>query len=70
MRWLQAVLTEVAGLVVDDLGLAVATIAWLLVAWLVLSRLGLPGLWTGVILFAGLAAILLESATRHARRAR
>jgi hypothetical protein len=68
MTWLRTVLREVFGLFVDDGSLALATIAWLLIAWLVLPRLGVAPGWSGAVLFAGLAAILIESATRRARR--
>ncbi len=68
MRWLNTVLREIWGLFVDDGSFALAIVIWLLLAWLVLPRLGIPPGWTGIILFAGLALILLESATRSARR--
>ncbi len=68
MTWIRTVLREVFGLFVDDGSFAVAILAWLLLVWLVLPRLGVAAGWTGVILFAGLASILAESATRSARR--
>lgn len=66
MRRVRTVLGEVFGLLVDDGRLAAATVAWLLLAWLALPHLGVGGTWAGLILFAGLAAILLESVIRRA----
>jgi uncharacterized membrane protein len=68
MSWLKAVWAEVLGLFVDDTGFAVAILVWLVVAMLVLKRLGLSAGLPPVILFAGLVAILVESAVRGARR--
>lgn len=68
MRWIRTVWDEVFGLFVDDGSYAASILAWLAVCWLVLPWLGVSGLWSGLILFAGLAAILVESATRRARR--
>lgn len=68
MGWIRTVLREGLGLFVDDGSFAVAILAWLLLVWLVLPRLGVEAVWTGIILFAGLALILVESATRRARR--
>ena len=68
MRWIRTVWDEVFGLFVDDGSYALAILAWIALAWLLLPRLGLGGTWSGLILFAGFAAILVESATRRARR--
>jgi len=69
MRWLVAALRELVALFVDDGGVALLTLAWLaaaglLLPWL-LPRAGLHG----PLLFLGLAAILVASALRRARRA-
>lgn len=65
---LHSVGAELLGLFVDDGAFAAAILAWLAVAWLVLPRLGLaPGL-PPVLLAVGLAAILVASAARQARR--
>jgi hypothetical protein len=68
MRWLKTVIGEIFGLFVDDGRFSLAIIVWVGAVWLVLPRLNiLPG-WSGVILFAGLAVILAESALHGARR--
>jgi hypothetical protein len=66
MAWLKTIWDEFIGLFVDDGSFAVAILAWLLVCGLVLPRLGLAEAWPPLILFAGLAAILVESAFRQA----
>ena len=63
MRWLRTIATEIWGLFVDDLGLAVASLVWIAVVWLGAPWLG-PA--AGPALFAGLAVILLASALRRA----
>jgi hypothetical protein len=67
MRWLQSVGREVLGLFVDDGSYAGAILVWVGLAVAVLPRLGL-GAWDGSVLFAGLAAILVESVLRFAGR--
>jgi hypothetical protein len=68
MPWIKTIAAEIYGLFVDDGSFALAILAWLLAAWLLLPRLGLPSALGGPILFAGLAAILVESALRRARK--
>jgi len=68
MSWLKSIFREIYGLFVDDGSFAIAVVAWLALLWLVLPRLPIPGVWHGVVLFAGLVAILIESALRRARR--
>jgi hypothetical protein len=67
LRWLKTILAEILGLFVDDIRFALAIAIWLGIIRLGLLRLNLPAAWNGVILFAGLAAILAESALRRAR---
>ena len=59
---------QIVGLFVDDGSLAVAILLWLLGCGAALPLLPLPLALPPVILFAGLAAILIESAVRRARR--
>ncbi len=68
MTSLKAIWSEFIGLFVDDGSLAFAILAWLIVAGLLLPRLPLPPALPPVILFAGLALILVESAWRRARQ--
>jgi hypothetical protein len=68
LRSLKTILAEIFGLFVDDISFAVAIIIWLVIIQLGLPRLNLPAAWNGVILFAGLATILAESALRRASR--
>ena len=68
MRWIRTVADEIFGLFVDDGSFALAIIAWLLLVWLAVSRLGIGTGWAAAGLFLGLAAILVESAARRARR--
>lgn len=66
MTRLESVMAELVGLFVDDGRLAVAVLAWLGGAWLFLPRLDLTPAWPPVILFVGLAGILVESVLRRA----
>lgn len=68
MAWLKSIGAELIGLFVDDFGFAVAILTWLLVVALGLPALGLSGTLSALLLFAGLIAILAESAMRRARR--
>lgn len=68
MSWLKSIYREIFGLFVDDGSFAIAIVAWLVLLWLVLPHLSIPSAWHGVILFAGLIAILVESALRRARQ--
>lgn len=70
MRWLRTILHEILGLFVDDLTFAVAIIAWLGITWFLLPHLGRVSPWNGLILFAGLACILVESTLRAAKKGR
>lgn len=68
MRWLRSILAELWGLFVDDGRYALTIVTWLLLSWLLLPLLHVGGGWNGIILFAGLLLILLESALRSAGR--
>jgi hypothetical protein len=65
--WVKTVGAELLGLFVDDGRFAIGIIVWLIVAGLALRRIDLPAGLPPVILFGGLAAILVESAVRKAR---
>jgi len=68
MRWLRAIIGEIFALFVDQGGFALAIVAWIAVAWLALPRLDAASKWNGVILFVGLAVILVESVLRRTRK--
>ena len=70
MGWLRTIWSELFGLFVDDARFAAAILLWLAAGWLLLPRLGLPAKLPPLILFAGLAAILAESAMHRARASR
>jgi hypothetical protein len=59
---------ELWGLFVDDGVFAAAIVVWLAVGGRVLPRLGLPGWLPAVLLFAGLAMILVLGAWRATRK--
>jgi hypothetical protein len=65
---LRLIRDELWGLFVDDGVFAGAIVVWLVVAWRVLPRLGLPPWLPAILLFAGLAAILVLGALRTARK--
>ena len=65
---LRLIRDELWGLFVDDGVFAGAILVWLIVAWRVLPRLGLPGGLPAVLLFAGIAAILIFGALRGTPR--
>ena len=68
MQWFRTIFREIFGLFVDDGSFAIAILVWLGVLWLLLPRLGFFSRWNGLILFAGLGLILVESAMRYARK--
>ncbi len=67
MTWVKAVGAELLGLFVDDGRLAIGILVWLVVAALAFRHLDLPQAVPPVILFAGLAVILVHGAVRESR---
>jgi len=61
------VLPEAFGLFVDVGSPAIAILAWLLLTAFVLPHLGPGAGWIGMLLFGGLALVLLENTLRRAR---
>lgn len=61
--WIVGIAGEIWGLFVDDIGLAIAALVWVLLVWMGARWLG-PA--AGPALFAGLAVILVTSALRRA----
>jgi hypothetical protein len=68
MHWLKSIAQELLSLFVDDGRFAIAIIAWLGVVWILSIHILERMPWSGFILFAGLALILIESTRRQARR--
>lgn len=67
MKLLRTIVAELIGLFVDD-GLFAATILiWVILIGVLAPTIGVPALWQGVFLFAGLVAILAESVARRSR---
>ena len=64
MSWLNNVVRELFGLFVDDGSFAIAILVWVALLWL----LPMAADWRALVLFGGLAAILIESALRRARQ--
>lgn len=70
MNWIKSILREIFSLFVDDGSLALAILIWLaLIRWTAPHR-SFSGPVAGIILFAGLALILIESTARYARHKR
>jgi uncharacterized membrane protein YbhN (UPF0104 family) len=70
MSWIVTALREIYGLFVDDLWFTLSILVWLALTWFAVveaPRLHLPSWLPAVVLFGGLAVILLESAIRFAR---
>jgi hypothetical protein len=65
MKWFGSIAKELFGLFVDDGYLALAVVAWVGLLWLSAGQFGhVRG--SGLILFLGLAGLLIESARRRA----
>jgi hypothetical protein len=65
---LSAIVKELFGLFVDDGSLALAILAWVGLTSLLVLWLRIDGQWMGLLLLAGLAAILIENVVRRAGR--
>lgn len=70
MKWVNNIFREIFGLFVDDGSFALAILLWLILMRWLTSRSLIESAAAGVVLFAGLALILIESALRYARRKR
>jgi hypothetical protein len=68
MTTLTSVVRELLGLFIDDGSLALAILAWVAIVAGLQSAALLPALAGGALVFAGLAAILIENVVRRARR--
>ena len=69
MHRLSSIAQEIVGLFVDDAGFALAIFGWLLLFALVVSFTAVvPPAWAGLLLFAGLACVLVVSCLQAAGR--
>lgn len=68
MGWIKTICKEGYGLFVDDGRFAFAIIVWVGLAKTVLPRIPFASHWQGVVLFVGLASILVTSAARFSRK--
>ena len=68
MMWLRSIAREIVGLFVDEVSFAIAILVWLVAMVVVLPRTATVSGWFGPVFFVGLAAILVESVLRFARR--
>jgi uncharacterized membrane protein len=68
MTWLRFIVSELIALFVDDGLFAAALIIWVALIAFLLPQIGVSaGVWRGAALFAGFAAILIESVTRRSK---
>ena len=65
---LRVIRDEAVGLFIDDGAFAGAIMVWIVLAAAILPRIGLVPALQGVVLFAGLAFILVGGAWRRARQ--
>lgn len=64
MTWLMSGLKQIYGLFVDDGALSLAICVWLLIMWFVLPHIIVSGSVRPIVLFIGLAALLVDSVRR------
>lgn len=70
MTWIRNILREIFGLFVDDGAFALAILIWIGIVHGAAPYIRLSSATIAIILFVGLALILLESTTRYVRRKR
>jgi hypothetical protein len=68
MEWVKTIFKEGYGLFVDDGSFAFAILAWVGLVTIFLSRIPFVHHWQGIVLFIGLASILVTSAARFSRK--
>ena len=67
MNIIRTIFAELVGLFIDDGLFAASVVIWVLLIAFAAPALGVPALWHSGLLFAGLAAILIESVARRSR---
>jgi hypothetical protein len=70
MKWLRSIAGELYGLFVDDVSFALSVLACVAMAALLLRRVPSLASFSGVVLFVGLALLLVRSALQFAGRGR
>lgn len=68
MKWVRNTAREIFDLFVDDGAFALAIVVWLCITGWAAYYLRFSFVGAAVVLFAGLALILIESTTRYARQ--
>jgi hypothetical protein len=68
MGLIRTVVREVLGLFVDDVSFALIIIFWIGLVKIFLSLTAFASRWQGILLFLGLALILIESSVRFSRK--
>lgn len=68
MRWIKTILSELFGLFVDDGSFAVSILIWLSLSLLLVPIVHADPAWAAILLFVGLAIVLIENVLRSARR--
>ena len=64
MTWLTSGLKQIYGLFVDDGALSLAICVWVLVVWFVLPHIVASASVRPIVLFIGLAVLLVDSVRR------
>lgn len=67
MKLLRIIVSELIGLFIDDGLFAAAVLIWVVLIGMLAPVIGVPAFGRGLLLFAGLAAILVESVARRSR---
>lgn len=67
MNILRSIVAELISLFVDDGLFAVAIVFWVILDAVVAPAFGVSTYWRGIIFFAGLAVVLIESVARRSR---
>lgn len=70
MNWIKDTVCEIFDLFVDDGAFALAIVIWLCITGCTAYYLRFQSVVVAVVLFAGLALILIENTTRYARQRR
>ncbi|GLS46254.1 hypothetical protein [Methylobacterium brachythecii] len=69
MNAIKTIVHELGGLVVDDVGFALAVVVWIALVWLLSDFILSPSPWVPTMFFVGLGTIVLESVMRRSRAA-